>query len=93
MNNHLTIPLIITQYVCSFRDLYRQHKLFPRPISIYWTHYYIYLNMTLKKLILLTLYYFILDAKLLINHIKKFLRNFIDTKNLTKLFTPIDETD
>ena len=93
MNNHLTIPLIITQYVCSFRDLYRQHKLFPRPISIYRTHYYIYLNMTLKKLILLTLYYFILDAKLLINHIKKILRNFIDTKNLTKLFTPIDETD
>ena len=93
MNNHLTIPLIITQYVCSFRDLYRQHKLFPRPISIYWTHYYIYLNMTLKKLILLTLYYFILDAKLLINHIKKILRNFIDTKNLTKLFTHIDVTD
>ena len=93
MNNHLTIPLIITQYVCSFRDLYRRHKLFPRPISIYWTHYYIYLNMTLKKLILLTLYYFILDAKLLINHIKKILRNFIDTKNLTKLFTPIDEAD
>ena len=58
---------------------------------------YIYIYMTFfvkKKLILLKLYSLVLDVKLLIKHvIFFFLKNFIDTKNLTKIFTSVDVID
>ena len=48
--------------------------------------------MSLKSQILFKVYYLVLDAKLLLfnmNHVEMF---FIEslTKNLTKLFTPVD---
>ena len=44
-----------------------------------------YLNMILKKFILIKLYFLVLDAKILINHVDFFFffREPIDTKNLT----------
>ena len=46
-------------------------------------------------LILLKFYYFVLDAKLLINHVEFFFflyRKSIDKKKLTKIFIAIDVT-